>query len=73
MNKIQQLIQKYNQEREVLNQLNILTNIREELENLKDIEPYKDLGEMPKKEFENRKNSATRMNFEELLQRTILA
>ena len=34
MNKIQQLIQKYNQEREVLNQLNILTNIREELENL---------------------------------------
>ena len=33
MNKIQQLIQKYNQEREVLNQLNILTNIREELEN----------------------------------------
>ena len=34
MNKIQQLIQKYNQEREVMNQLNILTNIREELENL---------------------------------------
>ena len=34
MNKIQQSIQKYNQEREVLNQLNILTNIREELENL---------------------------------------
>ena len=34
MNKIQQLIQKYNQERGVLNQLNILTNIREELENL---------------------------------------
>ena len=34
MNKIQQLIQKYNQEREVLNQLNILTNIREELENI---------------------------------------
>ena len=34
MNKIQQLIQKYNQEREVLNQLNILTNIREELEKL---------------------------------------
>ena len=34
MNKIQQLIQKYNQEREVLNQLNIFTNIREELENL---------------------------------------
>jgi len=34
MNKIQQLIQKYNQEKEVLNQLNILTNIREELENL---------------------------------------
>ncbi len=34
MNKIQQLIQKYTQEREVLNQLNILTNIREELENL---------------------------------------
>ena len=34
MNKIQQLIQKYTQEREVMNQLNILTNIREELENL---------------------------------------
>ena len=34
LNKIQQLIQKYNQEREVLNQLNILTNIREELEKL---------------------------------------
>ena len=34
MNKIQQLIQKYNQEREVMNQLNILTNIREELEKL---------------------------------------
>ena len=34
MNKIQQLIQKYNQEKEVLNQLNILTNIREELEKL---------------------------------------
>ena len=34
MNKIQQLIQKYNQERELLNQLNILTNIREELEKL---------------------------------------
>ena len=34
INKIQQLIQKYNQEIEVLNQLNILTNIREELENL---------------------------------------
>ena len=34
MNKIQQLIQKYDQERDVLNHLNILTNIREELENL---------------------------------------
>jgi hypothetical protein len=38
-----------------------------------DIEPYKDLGEMPKEEFETRKNSAPRMNFEELLQRIILA
>ena len=38
-----------------------------------DIDPYEDLGEMPKEEFEIRKNSATRMNFEELLQRTILA
>jgi orotidine-5'-phosphate decarboxylase len=38
-----------------------------------DIDPYEDLGEMPKEEFEIRKNSATRMNFEELLQRSILA
>jgi hypothetical protein len=34
MNKIDELIRKYKQQREVLNQLNILTNIREELENL---------------------------------------
>jgi hypothetical protein len=34
MNKIRELIQKYQQEREVLNQLNILTSMREELEKL---------------------------------------
>ena len=34
MNKIKELIQKYQQEREVLNQLNILTSMREELEKL---------------------------------------
>ena len=34
MNKIRELIQKYQQEREVLNELNILTSMREELEKL---------------------------------------
>ena len=34
MNKIEELIRKFKQEKEILNQLNILTNIREELENL---------------------------------------
>ena len=34
MNKIKELLQKYQQEREVLNQLNLLTSIREEIEKL---------------------------------------
>ena len=34
MNKVKELLQKYQQEREVLNQLNILTSIREEIERL---------------------------------------
>jgi len=34
MNKIEELIRKFKQEKEILNQLNILTNIREELEKL---------------------------------------
>ena len=34
MNKLNQLLQKYQQEREVLNQLNILTSMREEIERL---------------------------------------
>jgi hypothetical protein len=34
MNKIEELIRKYKQQKEILNQLNILTNIREELEKL---------------------------------------
>ena len=34
MNKIEELVRKYKQEKEILNQLNILTNIREELEKL---------------------------------------
>ena len=34
MNKLNQLIQRYQQEREVLNQLNLLTSIREEIERL---------------------------------------
>jgi|TARA_B100001250_G_scaffold383488_1_gene377479 hypothetical protein len=34
MNKIEELVRKFKQEKEILNQLNILTNIREELEKL---------------------------------------
>tara|TARA_B100000780_G_scaffold246687_1_gene191325 strand:+ start:771 stop:902 length:132 start_codon:yes stop_codon:yes gene_type:complete len=34
MNKIDELIRKYKQQREVLNQLNVLTSIREELDKL---------------------------------------
>ena len=34
MNKIKELIQKLQQEREVLNQLNLLTSLREEVEKL---------------------------------------
>ena len=34
MNKIKELLQKYQQEREVLNQLNLLTSMREEIERL---------------------------------------
>jgi len=34
MNKIKELLQKYQQEREVLNQLNLLTSMREEIEKL---------------------------------------
>jgi len=34
MNKIEELIRKFKQQKEILNQLNILTNIREELEKL---------------------------------------
>jgi hypothetical protein len=34
MNKLNQLIQRYQQEREVLNQLNLLTSMREEIERL---------------------------------------
>jgi|AntAceMinimDraft_12_1070368.scaffolds.fasta_scaffold02216_1 hypothetical protein len=34
MNKLNQLLQKYQQEREVLNQLNLLTSMREEIERL---------------------------------------
>ena len=34
MNKIEELIRKYKQQREALNQLNVLTSIREELEKL---------------------------------------
>ena len=34
MNKLNQLLQKYQQEREVLNQLNLLTTMREEVERL---------------------------------------
>ena len=34
MNKLRELLQKYQQEREVLNQLNILTSMREEIERL---------------------------------------
>lgn len=34
MNKVKELLQKYQQEREVLNQLNLLTSIREEIERL---------------------------------------
>ena len=34
MNKLNQLLQKYQQEREVLNQLNLLTTMREEIERL---------------------------------------
>ena len=34
MNKLKELLQKYQQEREVLNQLNLLTSIREEIEKL---------------------------------------
>jgi hypothetical protein len=34
MNKVKELLQKYQQEREVLNQLNLLTSIREEIEKL---------------------------------------
>jgi|TARA_B100000315_G_C14330668_1_gene475089 hypothetical protein len=34
MNKIEEFIRKYKQQREVLNQLNILTSMREELDKL---------------------------------------
>ena len=34
MNKIEELLIKYKQQREALNQLNVLTSIREELEKL---------------------------------------
>tara|TARA_B100000780_G_scaffold128936_1_gene90405 strand:- start:252 stop:383 length:132 start_codon:yes stop_codon:yes gene_type:complete len=34
MNKIEELLRKYKQQREALNQLNVLTSIREELEKL---------------------------------------
>ena len=34
MNKIKELLQKLQQEREVLNQLNLLTSMREEIEKL---------------------------------------
>jgi len=34
MNKIDELIRKFKQQREVLNQLNVLTSIREELDKL---------------------------------------
>ena len=34
MNKLNQLLQKYQQEREILNQLNLLTSMREEIERL---------------------------------------
>ena len=34
MNKIEELVRKFKQEKEILNQLNILTNIREEFEKL---------------------------------------
>ena len=34
MNKVKELLQKYQQEREVLNQLNLLTSMREEIEKL---------------------------------------
>ena len=34
MNKLRELLQKYQQEREVLNQLNLLTSMREEIEKL---------------------------------------
>lgn len=34
MNKLRELLQKYQQEREVLNQLNLLTSLREEIEKL---------------------------------------
>lgn len=34
MNKVKELLQKYQQEREVLNQLNLLTSMREEIERL---------------------------------------
>ena len=34
MNKLRELLQKYQQEREVLNQLNLLTSMREEIERL---------------------------------------
>jgi DNA primase len=38
-----------------------------------DLYPYKDLGEMPREEFRTRKASAVRMNFDNLLQQSILA
>ena len=34
MNKIEELVRKFKQEKEIIYQLNILTNIREELEKL---------------------------------------
>ena len=34
MNKVKELLQKYQQEREVLNQLNLLTSMSEEIEKL---------------------------------------
>ena len=37
------------------------------------IYPYKDVGEMPRPEFEERKKKAVRMNFDNLLQHSILA
>ena len=37
-----------------------------------DVYPYKDVGEMSRKEFKERKKKATRMNFDKVLQQSIL-